>query len=74
MTTEERNAYIVDLLLHNGGCSLPWFWGFTPGETSWEEADRVLDRIGDEVEGAYDPGIVQVVYMCEVKPILYKGN
>jgi hypothetical protein len=38
----EAVATVQDLLLTNRGCSLPCWWGITPGRTTWQEAQHVL--------------------------------
>jgi hypothetical protein len=49
LAPDERNAFILDLFLNNGGCALPCFWGFTPGETRWDEARQVLEQLNDNI-------------------------
>ena len=36
MTANEEYAFVSEMLRNNGGCRLPCWWGFTPGETAWE--------------------------------------
>jgi len=36
MTADEKYAFVSEMLRNNGGCRLPCWWGFTPGETAWE--------------------------------------
>jgi hypothetical protein len=33
-----------DLLANNGGCTLPCFLGITPGQSTWEDASRILEK------------------------------
>jgi len=35
---DERDAKIKAILITNGGCDLPCFWGISPGKTTWLEA------------------------------------
>jgi hypothetical protein len=49
LTVDERNAYLNELLETNGGCELPCFWGIIPGETTWEDANRLLSYLGGSV-------------------------
>jgi hypothetical protein len=49
LAPNERKAFIMDLFLNNGGCALPCFWGFTPGETKWDEARQVLEKLNDNI-------------------------
>jgi len=39
---QEAVAIVQDLLLTNRGCSLPCWWGITPGKTTWDEARQFL--------------------------------
>lgn len=43
LTYEDKLAVTKDLLTTNAGCKLPCWWGFTPGETKWEDAKRYLE-------------------------------
>jgi len=45
LTYEDKLATTKDLLTTNAGCKLPCWWGFTPGETRWEDAKRFLETI-----------------------------
>jgi hypothetical protein len=40
---------ISELVHTNGGCSLPCFWGITPGKTSWLEANQILNKYNAEI-------------------------
>ncbi len=42
LATEELENKIFELLRTNNGCELPCWWGITPGETRWEDAERLL--------------------------------
>ncbi len=61
LTQEERNALVVDLYLHNGGCQYPCYWGWTPGKTTWEEADRFISSLG------YQPYVIEPGRRYEVE-------
>lgn len=39
LTADEEYAYVQDMLTTNGGCELPCWWGITPGESSWQDAN-----------------------------------
>jgi hypothetical protein len=41
---DEAQAIVIELLETNAGCRLPCWWGITPGQTTWEEALRFLER------------------------------
>jgi hypothetical protein len=47
---DEAQAAILDLTNNNRGCRLPCWWGFTPGETSWETAHRFLATIALKIK------------------------
>jgi len=38
----EVSETIIELYESNGGCSLPCFWGWTPGQTSWIDVRHFL--------------------------------
>ncbi len=40
----EAEAQIIELLKNNGGCHLPCFWGFTPGQT--ERIAPIIEQLG----------------------------
>jgi hypothetical protein len=42
LPTGKANSLLSDLLINNGGCKLPCWWGITPGETPWNEAYQTL--------------------------------
>jgi hypothetical protein len=43
---EELDEYILNLYKEET-CRLPCWWGITPGETNWQEAERFLDRFSN---------------------------
>ena len=49
LSPEEAERLILDLLENNAGCQLPCWWGFTPGQTTWEEAKRLLETIASNI-------------------------
>lgn len=49
LTASEEQRLVLDLLESNGGCQLPCWWGFTPGETSWEVAERFFVSLAKEI-------------------------
>jgi hypothetical protein len=55
LPTSEAADLVQDLLTKNSGCRLPCWWGITPGETSWQEAQQFLTtfatRIGQGQSG-----------------------
>ena len=48
MTADEEYAFFLEMLQNNGGCRLPCWWGFTPGETSWQATRDFFTSIGKE--------------------------
>jgi hypothetical protein len=50
MTADEEYAFVSEMLRDNGGCQLPCWWGFTPGETPWETTEIFFASLGKKVE------------------------
>jgi len=48
MTADEEYALVSQMLQDNGGCRLPCWWGFTPGETPWETSRTFFASLGKE--------------------------
>jgi hypothetical protein len=44
-----RRQLILDLLNNNAGCRLPCWWGITPGETSWAQAEHFLESFAEKI-------------------------
>jgi len=40
LADSEEQELVLNLLQDNGGCQLPCWWGFTPGETTWHTAQE----------------------------------
>lgn len=53
----EAEKAIAKLLVSNGGCELPCWWGMIPGETRWDEAEQFLNTfttsIGQGQQGTH---------------------
>jgi hypothetical protein len=45
---EEAQTALKELFANNGDCQLPCWWGITPGETSWAQANEKLAPIAVE--------------------------
>jgi len=43
---EDQENYIKELLKPTPGCRLPCWWGITPGKTSWQETETLLQYLG----------------------------
>lgn len=52
LTGDEEQTLVLNLLKENGGCQLPCWWGFTPGETDWQVAESFLLSHGKRI-GTY---------------------
>jgi hypothetical protein len=51
----EAKAFVLELPQNNGGCELPCFWGFTPGQTKWQTAEPLLTSFAYQIDyGAPD--------------------
>lgn len=50
LTVKEEQAFVKEMLVTNGDCELPCWWGITPRQTTWQE---VKERLGLY----YGPGI-----------------
>jgi hypothetical protein len=51
----EAKAFVLELTQNNGGCELPCFWGFTPGQTKWQTAEPLLTSFAYQIDyGAPD--------------------
>lgn len=46
LPADEEYALVLDLLQNNAGCRLPCWWGFTPGETTWQTALEFFLSLG----------------------------
>lgn len=46
---EEAEQLAVELLTTNAGCRLPCWWGFTPGQTTWAEAEIFLEQFDSDI-------------------------
>jgi hypothetical protein len=45
LNSDEAKTVIQELLVTNGDCRLPCWWGITPGQTTWAEAWRILSPL-----------------------------
>jgi hypothetical protein len=51
LSPAERAEFIKELLVSNGECKLPCFWGVFPGTTDWNDARNFLRTFGEVREG-----------------------
>jgi hypothetical protein len=49
LAPEQAASVIHDLFEDNGGCLLPCFWGFTPGQTEWQTVQQLLMPIALQI-------------------------
>jgi hypothetical protein len=42
LSADEAKTFVLELTENNGNCPLPCFWGFKPGETTWQTAEPLL--------------------------------
>jgi len=49
LSPDEEDALLVNELENNGGCELPCWWGITPGETHWEDAQQLFLSYGKSI-------------------------
>jgi hypothetical protein len=42
LSSDERERRILELILNNGNCNLPCWWGIVPGETTFADARNFL--------------------------------
>lgn len=56
LTMDEEVASVAKMLQDNGGCRLPCWWGFTPGETSLQATKVFFAALGKEIRPWYFEG------------------
>lgn len=49
LTRAEKEAIVTELYKTNAGCELPCWWGIIPGETDWNTAKLLLERVAIEI-------------------------
>jgi hypothetical protein len=49
MPAAEEYSFVSEMLRDNGGCRLPCWWGFTPGETLWQTAEAFFVSMGKTI-------------------------
>lgn len=52
MDLQAKNEILSNIFENNGGCQLPCYWGFMPGESSWNVTSSYLATFGK----IYGPG------------------
>jgi hypothetical protein len=71
VTPEEERAFVKEMLVTNGGCELPCWWGIAPGEDDWQSAVDFL-----RVHGGFQLIVLSSddVYEYEVLHTLAEGD
>lgn len=46
LTSSEKVLWLLET---NNGCQLPCWWGITPGETTWEEAEQFFNTFAPDI-------------------------
>ncbi len=59
LSAPESVKFYKGLLLNNGGCKLPCFWGIVPGTTEWNTAKAFLETFAEVREGKYYSARIQ---------------
>lgn len=65
---EKKKADVLELYNSNANCKLPCWWGFMPGETTWNTVEQFLDDYGLNrhflvKESESDSDFVVIVYI-----------
>jgi hypothetical protein len=71
LSEEEADIRVKQLRNDNGGCSLPCWWGITPGETSWDDAKAFLQTIDPSVGDSTKPSHYSFSYQFPEGPSGY---
>jgi hypothetical protein len=50
----ESREVIEKLLVDNGGCRLPCWWGIVPGETKWQNANQFFESLSCSIQKRND--------------------
>lgn len=50
LTPDQAQVLVSSLLEDNAGCRLPCWWGFTPGQTAWQQAWSFLAQFDSGIE------------------------
>ena len=50
LPSEQANSLVWELLVNNAGCELPCYWGITPGETAWQNANQFFASFTDRID------------------------
>lgn len=60
LTPGEKDALVLDLFMTNASCELPCWWGFTPGETAWLQAQSSLQTIAEAIYSVGSPTLQSI--------------
>lgn len=68
-SAHDSTVKIHQLLLNNGGCRLPCFWGIIPGQTTIEEFQQFVNQFPNNAEWMeHDPGFYTFFYAPPTRP------
>lgn len=70
LSPEDAQVFVLELIATNGNCHLPCWWGITPGETTWEEANAFLATFASSIL-ELQPNLYGVVYENLPKELSY---
>jgi hypothetical protein len=74
LSPDEAESRVLDLLQYNAGCSLPCWWGITPGETSASTAIQFLSTFTDLATVLGTPGNEHSAVVEQGAAIDYVGS
>lgn len=52
LSASEAQNLISDLMANNAGCQLPCWWGFIPGESSWQSVEAFLQTVQAQISSS----------------------
>ena len=54
---DDTNSQVLWMLETNNGCRLPCWWGITPGQTKWDEAEKILNLFDPRIYSSSASGL-----------------
>jgi hypothetical protein len=74
ITAEEEYVLVSEMLRDNGGCRLPCWWGFIPGEIPWETTEIFFASLGKEMHAWSDDGIQHYTVSFDIPDHHFHGQ
>lgn len=71
---KEKLAIVEDLFFTNNGCQFPCWWGFVPGETSWEEAKQTLRQYASKLSEQERSDYLYVTLTFDTSEAIWFGD